>query len=658
MSNNRFRLTNPFRYYLERQFVKGAHYQLLGVAALIGLISIIGGLLVSGLQEDFETYSETVWWAFLRLTDPGYLGDDEGTWKRVVSTFLTISGYVVFLGALVAIMTQWLQSKMQQLTDGYTPIAAKHHVVILGDTTRTEPIAEELLQGGGRLKRFLKKFGKKQLKLVILVERSAAELLQKLKANQQIGHAAEDVILRSGSPLESESLMRVDCYHAAAVIIPSQTVAQKTLVSADVETIKTLLSLNSYSRMPGKGQLPYVVAEINDDRRRSAALNAYNGDLEVISSDAFICRLIAQNVRHRGLSEVYEELLTKGKNNDLYVREHGSMAGKTIAEAERYFRHCLVLGLIRPTDEGFMPMLNLPGSTPIEKGDRLVFLARMFEDTEPASQPVHEKISVEDKGVAVARTSPSGKEIKKRVLILGWNHKLPALLKEFSSYQNEEFTFTVVSILPPEHREKLIQQLFQDMPPPPCTHIEADYMNEVELVKVQPETFDHVIFSSSDLLSEGEEADARSIVGNILLHEMLQNREKKPGVLLELAEESSVGLIQQDDVDMLVSTAIISHVLAQVALRREVHAIYTELFSAGGAEIIFGLPENYGIENGTYSFQELAVRTAREGDKLMGTFRYDRDSSHKRGHVKMNPPRNASIVIDAQTKLVVLTTYG
>ncbi len=46
MSRYNFRITERFVFFLERQFVKGAHYQLLFVAALIGVISIVGGILV------------------------------------------------------------------------------------------------------------------------------------------------------------------------------------------------------------------------------------------------------------------------------------------------------------------------------------------------------------------------------------------------------------------------------------------------------------------------------------------------------------------------------------------------------------------------------------------------------------------------------------
>lgn len=92
-------------FFLERQFIKGAHYQLLIVAALTGLMSIIGGILVLPTGEPLDDLGESVWWAFLRLSDLGYLGDYEGAWRRIISTIITFAGYVVFLGALVAIIT-------------------------------------------------------------------------------------------------------------------------------------------------------------------------------------------------------------------------------------------------------------------------------------------------------------------------------------------------------------------------------------------------------------------------------------------------------------------------------------------------------------------------------------------------------------------------
>lgn len=78
MRKNHFRIKERILFFLERQFIKGAHFQLLFVAALIGVISLVGGLLITPVEDTPDSLGEVVWWAFLRLTDPGYLGDDEG----------------------------------------------------------------------------------------------------------------------------------------------------------------------------------------------------------------------------------------------------------------------------------------------------------------------------------------------------------------------------------------------------------------------------------------------------------------------------------------------------------------------------------------------------------------------------------------------------
>ena len=126
------RMTNRFKFYLERLIQRGAHYQLLIIAVLICLVSLLAGILALSTTATFKQYGESAWWAFLRLTDPGYLGDDKGVVLQTISTVVTILGYVLFMGALIAIMTQWLQRTMRKLESGVTPITQNDHILILG----------------------------------------------------------------------------------------------------------------------------------------------------------------------------------------------------------------------------------------------------------------------------------------------------------------------------------------------------------------------------------------------------------------------------------------------------------------------------------------------------------------------------------------------
>lgn len=173
------------------------------------------------------------------MTDPGYLGDDEGTWQRVVSTALTLSGYVVFLGALVAIMTRWLIARMLEFERGLTPVSMRNHIVVIGWTNRTIPLLREVLGDGNRRRRFLAAFGMRRLRAVVLSEEVSALQFQALKADPVNGRGqARSIVLRYGSLLEEAAIRRAACLNAAAVIMPSDYGHGSDLVSPDVETIR------------------------------------------------------------------------------------------------------------------------------------------------------------------------------------------------------------------------------------------------------------------------------------------------------------------------------------------------------------------------------------------------------------------------------------
>ncbi|MBL8942201.1 MAG: hypothetical protein JNK45_03585, partial [Myxococcales bacterium] len=70
-------LRDRLQFLLERFLVRGPLYRLLFVIAIIVSVSTLGGLLVVG-TGNFDGPGDAIWWAFLRLSDPGYLGDDQG----------------------------------------------------------------------------------------------------------------------------------------------------------------------------------------------------------------------------------------------------------------------------------------------------------------------------------------------------------------------------------------------------------------------------------------------------------------------------------------------------------------------------------------------------------------------------------------------------
>jgi ion channel POLLUX/CASTOR len=141
---------NPFRnriqYVVERLLLSGTLSRLAVAAVLIALVAGITGCSASswhfGSEQSFSNPFEAIWWAFLRLSDPGYLGDDQGFGLRLISTIVTIAGYVLFLGVLVAILTQGLNEWISRLEQGLSPISAKNHVIFLGWSDRMPESSE------------------------------------------------------------------------------------------------------------------------------------------------------------------------------------------------------------------------------------------------------------------------------------------------------------------------------------------------------------------------------------------------------------------------------------------------------------------------------------------------------------------------------------
>lgn len=642
------RITNRVKFLLERLVLRGAHYRLLVIAALIGLLSLVAGTLVfvfgAGVQGGFPA---AVWWAFLRLSDPGYLGDDEGTLLRLISTALTVLGYVVFLGALVAIMTQWLNQRMRDLEAGLTPVAQKDHVLIIGWTSRTAGIVQELVMSGARVRRFLRLHGARSLRIAILAEEVTTELGLELRDRLGPLWDARQIILRSGSPLRLDHLRRVDFMNAAAVILPATDFGEGGPNHADTRTIKTLLSMANHPQLEDRVDLPLAVAEIFDARHVDIARRAYGGPIEILASDAIISRLIAQNVRHPGLSHIYGELMTHGRGNEIYVRESAALIGCRFGELTGRFDQAVLLGFVRPEGDSFTPLLNPPADTLLQPGDRVVLAATSHASTEPreAGAAGHNRSAPQDLPPTV-----SGRPL--RLLLLGWSHKVPSLLAEFDSYADEQFEIDIVSTLPATTRQA--QLLRHDVQPERVAirHIEGDYGSSSLLQRVDVTAYDNIVLLGSARFETGEESDARTIVGYLLLRDLLP-AQGGPAVLIELLDAGNISLFRQRHGEVIVSPVILSHILAQVALRRELSAVFDELFGPGGAEIIFRPPADYGLCDCDVSFSEVESAAAARGEIALGI----RVASPVRAASTLNPPRAQRWTLRAEDEIVALTRY-
>lgn len=645
-------LTDRLKFALERLIQRGALYQLLVIAGLIVLVAVLGGLLAWALTDTFAHPGVAIWWAFLRLTDPGYLGDDEGTALRVISTVVTVLGYVLFMGSLIAILTQSLSQTMRRLESGLTPIAVRDHLLILGWTNRTASIVRELVLSEGRVRRFLSRHGTRRLRIVILAEQVDASLRQELR--DLLGPALKhrQVIFRSGSSMRIEHLRRVAFMQAAAILLPGADFELGGAQATDTRIIKTLMSIAKYGGARTAGAGPVVVAEIFDTQKIPIARRAYDGPIQVVAGDAFISRLIVQNARHPGLSYVYAELLSYEQGNEVYVRRNPDWAGRPFGELMYAFPEAVLLGVVRPEGSQFRPILNPPPDFAPEPDDRFVLIARRYEAASPspgAVPPAVPDTSVQRMTMEV--------QLRRRILVLGWSHKVRVLIQEFASYPAESFEIDVLSVIPVEERAAHLRHLDVESERVTVRQVEGDYTVRADLERLGPAGYDNVILLGSDWLDSGEETDARTILGYVLLRALLPDAAAGPEVLVELIDPANARLFQQRSGEVIISPVVLSHMLAHAALRQELTSVFGELFGPGGAEIFFRSVSDYDLAGQTASFLEVQQRAAAGGEVALGV-RLHREAERVSGGVQLNPSQATAWTFQAQDRIVVLTRYA
>jgi len=577
----RLRAADRLRYFLERQFIKGAGYQLLVVAFTVALVSVVGGFLI--LPTGDESLEEAAWWAFLRLTDPGYLGDDEGNWRRVVSTWLTISGYVLFMGTLIAILTQWLNRTMRALEQGLTPITVRGHIVVLGMGSRTVPIVGELLNAGGRIRAYLRRMRRRSLRIAVLSESVNAGVAHQFRMQGARGRHRQDVVLRSGSALQTTDLHRVNVAEAGVIIIPGGVFEGGEQISEDVNTIKTLIALREEARPRNDRPLPLVIAELQDHRQAHVARAAYPGPLSLVAVDALINRLLLQQLRFPGLARVYAELLSRDAEQRLHVRDAGAMDGMRFGQAVSCFPNAVLCGLVRGPVERPVARLNPPGETVIDAGDHLVFVAEAYRDTAPqpeaeAPDPDSEAEAGAELGTASEVVVDSmGAGIEGRLLILGWTRRHVGLLAAMAKHATGPLAVDIVSIYPAEQRERHCQRVLGNTSSIHCRQIDADFVARAELAECDPASYDHVWIVRSEVVEDGQEADARAVVGHLVLSQLLAAVQPRPRVMLELAEAGNGSLLGDHGDDVIVPSLLVSHMLGQGALCPELLAVFESL---------------------------------------------------------------------------------
>lgn len=645
----RSRLGRAFRFALERWIQRGIMAQLLLMASLIALVAVSGGLLAWLTTPQFTGPASAIWWAFLRLTDPGYLGDDQGTTLRTISTVITVLGYVLFMGSLIAIMTQWLMATVREFESGVTPISMQGHVVILGWTNRSAEILRKFLSARGRLRRFLDRRSTRRLRVVVLAESIDAKLRMELdEVLRAQGHrGGVDVLIRTGSSLRIQHLQRLDITRAAAVLIPGADFELGGSEMTDARVVKTLLGLRTLLDASPHASTQ-VVAELADPLKLPVAQSCMAQNLDLFAGNRVISRLVSQVVAHRSLARVLIELFSHARGNSLYTRHVPGLADHALAELGAHFSRAIPIGFLRGRGGDRTLFMDPRDPTPLRADDQVIFLADIYEDCEVDRDPGSDQAAPEP---AIEHHLLQVPE-HRRILILGWSRKIPTIISELAQNSISRIELTIVSRTPQSEREPRLRHCNVDAGHLDIRHVVADYAIEADLLAVEPHAFDHIVLLASDWHGNSEAADARTILCHTLLMSIQARTTQLPEILVELLTPENAELFPESpQLELLLSPRVQGHLLAHITLRPELNAVYDELFGVGGSEIDLFPPALFELENVPTTFLEIQRRLLACGLIALGV----RAGSEPNRGIHLNPERNRAWTLSDRDRVVVVS---
>lgn len=666
------RLFNRIYYLVESIFLRGSIYQVVTVAIVIALMSAAGGWAVYLFSPEHTDLSRSIWWAFLRLSDPGYLGDDHGTIPRTVSTVLTFAGYVFVLGSLVAIMTNRLDRFMSSLSSGKSPIFEEDHILIIGWNAQIEALVEEIGHAEERIERRL---DRNTLPAVVILTREfdpslPAELDERL--DEDIRRKTR-VLIRSGNPLEAESLERVDFRRAASIILVSPIDHRRSRHLSDIQLVKILLSLRAQSTDVDRDDLPNVVLEIGNPANKLLAENAgWRDRTEAIASDEVLSRLIGHTVRNPGLSRVYNRLLTDAHGETLYLRRVSrlDLAGYTLAETTSLFDRAIPIGVLHPRRgsterEDRLELLYL--DEPLEPDDELIFVSSSLAALAPTddSSRSHSETTSE---LGTPRRSSSAPSISdlgewagdtgRHILFVGWSHLLTPILRELAPAISPPLRATLVTERPPDEcRDRL--RLDPDRHAHlqlNCVRGQIDHPEAVQ--RLAPPSLDTVVLLGSELAEDPLMADAETIMAFVQLRQHFDSNPdlETPSFVVELNDEDNRPLFNTgEDHDVIMTQEIIAHLLSQVGTRRALAWIYEDLFTQRGSEIrLRRASELFGRSElpVTTTFARLQARCVRSDTIAIG---YQLRAPEGKTDLRLNPPRGRQFELNPDDRVVVVS---
>ena len=620
-------LVDRIRYAFDNSLSRGT-FPLIGWLAVASVILVIVSAAVLSLLQvsPVNRFVDLVWLLTLHTLGKSVPNSDGAGWLYLILMLLIGYGGVFITGTLIAVLTEMVRNKIADLRQGRSRVIESGHTVLLGWSSHTLVILRELVAA---------KASDTRSCVVILADRDKADMDDDIRGALP-DHIKTRIVCRRGSPSSPLDLATANLHQCRSIILASPDVDDP-----DSEVIRTLLAIKLCTR--NEPSVAHIVAEIKRPWNINVARLAGEGRVEVVWAGDLISRMTAQACREPGLSAVYTELLDF-KGDEVYFRPEPSLVGQTFAQTLFAYETSSVIGVL-PRDG--VPELKPPMDTVLKEGDSLIIIAEDDSTIKPSGRRAWDIRSNLIVGTAASARSPE------RVLVLGWNWLGASIVNELDHYAAPGSEVTVVSDQPRTSTDikrrcsSLVNQTVRFRP--------GNTADREKLEELGISDYNHVVvLCYCDSLDRGA-ADARTLVTLLHLREFAERAGHSFSIVTEMLDVRNRDLAYSARADdFIVSEQFISLALAQISERRELEAVFADLFNPEGSEIHLRPAGDYVVLGQPVDFYTVLEAARDRGEVALGYRQAARaDSGADRG-VELNPAKSTLVTFAEADRIIIL----
>jgi ion channel POLLUX/CASTOR len=619
-----------FQYWFDDYMSRGTGALLLALFLLSAVIIFAIAILVkiTGNAPNNESVFQLAWMGLLRTLDSGTMGGDTGNFFFLLMMLIVTFGGVFVVSALIGIINNGLEDKLDELRKGRSVVLEKDHTLILGWTPQIFTVISELVLAN--------ESRKSGAVIVVLAD------LDKVKMEDAIYERVPDtkntrVICRSGNPIDLTDLEIASPHTARSIIV----LAEGT--DPDTHVIKSVLALTNN---PNRRAEPYhIVTQIRDLKNMDVVKMVGAKDLiQPILTNDLIARVVAQTSRQSGLSQVYTELMDFS-GDEIYFKQEPALSGKTYGEALFAYESSTLMGIRK--EDGTI-MMSPAMDTRIQSGDQVFVLA---EDEDKIDFTGLDRIPLDESLIQIRGKATRPRP--ERALILGWNRSGSTIIRELDNYVARGSQVTVVSDI--YNLEKKIRLDNGKLKNQKVTVREGEIRDRSLLEKLGASEYDHVIVLAYSHL-EQQEADAITLITLLHLRDIAERDETPFSIVSEMLDLRNRELAEAAKVDdFIISEHLISLMMAQLSENAELLDIFNDIFDPEGAEIYLKPIGDYIKTGQPINFYTVTEAARRRGETALG-YRLMSEShdSEKAYGIHTNPKKSEKVTFSAEDKIIVI----